>query len=251
MKIKRLYLLGIGLMFTSQFLTSCHDLLEKDPTDSYSETVAWSSESSLDMYVTYLYKPLNGLSNFSSLSLTDGYTDLVKYGNGVPQTWSAHNKILLQQNTITSDNNPMSSWGLYTDIFRENVFLRDAGIYGSKFNEDFLNTRIAEIRFIRAVNYARMIRIFGGVILRDETNGVDSEGEKAKARATEAESWDFVLKDLEFAAKHLPKEWNSKWDGRLTKGAAYAYMCRTALFAKRWDIAITAADEIKSSISMT
>ncbi|WP_347054881.1 RagB/SusD family nutrient uptake outer membrane protein, partial [Bacteroides ovatus] len=110
---------------------------------------------------------------------------------------------------------------------------------------DFLNTRIAEIRFIRAVNYARMIRIFGGVILRDETNGVDSEGEKAKARATEAESWDFVLKDLEFAAKHLPKEWDSKWDGRLTKGAAYAYMCRTALFAKRWDIAITAADEIK------
>ncbi len=245
MKIKRLYLLGIGLMFTSQFLTSCHDLLEKDPTDSYSEAVAWSSESSLDMYVTYLYKSLNGLSNFSSLSLTDGYTDLVKYGNGVPQTWSAHNKILLQQNTITSDNNPMSSWGLYTDIFRENVFLRDAGIYGSKFSEDFLNIRIAEIRFIRAVNYARMIRIFGGVILRDETNGVDSEGQKDKARATEAESWDFVLKDLEFAARHLPKEWDSKWDGRLTKGAAYAYMCRTALFAKRWDVAITAADEIK------
>ena len=245
MKIKRLYLLGIGRMFTSQFLTSCHDLLEKDPTDSYSETVAWSSESSLDMYVTYLYKPLNGLSNFSSLSLTDGYTDLVKYGNGVPQTWSAHNKILLQQNTITSDNNPMSSWGLYTDIFRENVFLRDAGIYGNKFSEDFLNIRIAEIRFIRAVNYARMIRIFGGVILRDETNGVDSEGQKDKARATEAESWDFVLKDLEFAARHLPKEWDSKWDGRLTKGAAYAYMCRTALFAKRWDVAITAADEIK------
>lgn len=245
MKIKRLYLLGIGLMFTSQFLTSCHDLLEKDPTDSYSETVAWSSESSLDMYVTYLYKPLNGLSNFSSLSLTDGYTDLVKYGNGVPQTWSAHNKILLQQNTITSDNNPMSSWGLYTDIFRENVFLRDAGIYGNKFSEDFLNIRIAEIRFIRAVNYARMIRIFGGVILRDETNGVDSEGQKDKARATEAESWDFVLKYLEFAARHLPKEWDSKWDGRLTKGAAYAYMCRTALFAKRWDVAITAADEIK------
>ena len=245
MKIKRLYLLGIGLMFTSQFLTSCHDLLEKDPTDSYSETGAWSSESSLDMYVTYLYKPLNGLSNFSSLSLTDGYTDLVKYGNGVPQTWSAHNKILLQQNTITSDNNPMSSWGLYTDIFRENVFLRDAGIYGNKFSEDFLNIRIAEIRFIRAVNYARMIRIFGGVILRDETNGVDSEGQKDKARATEAESWDFVLKDLEFAARHLPKEWDSKWDGRLTKGAAYAYMCRTALFAKRWDVAITAADEIK------
>ena len=245
MKIKRLYLLGIGLMFMSQFLTSCHDLLEKDPTDSYSEAVAWSSESSLDMYVTYLYKPLNGLSNFSSLSLTDGYTDLVKYGNGVPQTWSAHNKILLQQNTITSDNNPMSSWGLYTDIFRENVFLRDAGIYGNKFSEDFLNIRIAEIRFIRAVNYARMIRIFGGVILRDETNGVDSEGQKDKARATEAESWDFVLKDLEFAARHLPKEWDSKWDGRLTKGAAYAYMCRTALFAKRWDVAITAADEIK------
>ena len=64
MKIKRLYLLGIGLMFTSQFLTSCHDLLEKDPTDSYSETVAWSSESSLDMYVTYLYSLLMAYPTF-------------------------------------------------------------------------------------------------------------------------------------------------------------------------------------------
>lgn len=245
MKIKRFYLLGIGLMFMSQLLTSCHDLLEKNPTDAYSETVAWSSETSVDMYVTSLYQSLKGLSNLGSLSLTDGYTDLVKYGNGVPQTWSAHNKILLQQNTITSDNNPMSSWGLYTDIFKENVFLRDAGIYGSKFSEDFLNARIAEIRFIRAVNYARMIRIFGGVIIRDETNGVDSEAQKIKARSTEEESWDFVLKDLDFAAKRLPKEWDKKWEGRLTKGAAYAYMCRTALFAKRWDVAISAADELK------
>lgn len=245
MKIKSFYLLGIGLMFMSQLLTSCHDLLEKDPTDSYSETVAWSSESSVDMYVTFLYQSLKGLSNISSLSLTDGYTDLVKYGNGVPQTWSAHNKILLQQNTITSDNNPMSSWGLYTDIFKENVFLRDAAIYGTKFSEDFLNIRIAEIRFIRAINYARMIRIFGGVIIRDETNGVDSEGQKAKARATEEESWDFVLRDLDFAAKNLPEDWDTKWEGRLTKGAAYAYMCRSALFAKRWDVAISAANELK------
>ena len=91
--------------------------------------------------------------------------------------------------------------GLYTDIFRENVFLRDAGIYGNKFSEDFLNIRIAEIRFIRAVNYARMIRIFGGVILRDETNGVDSEGQKDKARATEAESWGFCSERFRICGK--------------------------------------------------
>ena len=244
MKLKRLYLLGIGLMFTSQFLTSCHDLLEKDPTDSYSETVAWSSESSLDMYVTYLYKPLNGLSNFSSLSLTDGYTDLVKYGNGVPQTWSAHNKILLQQNTITSDNNPMSSWGLYTDIFRENVFLRDAGIYGNKFSEDFLNIRIAEIRFIRAFIYFRLTNLYGDVPFFDKDITIDESN--SIARTPRATIISFIHQELEDIANALPTRYQLQdaEQVKITKGAVSALQARVYLMDSDWDNVIKYCDNL-------
>jgi hypothetical protein len=236
----------MSVLVAAQPLVSCNDLLDIDPQDKYSETEAWKNESTVDMYVTGLYTSIKSMSNFASLSLTDGYTDLLKYQNGVEQTWSNHNRILLRQNYITADSNPLSSWGLYGDIFKENVFLRDAGTYGSKFGPDFLEARVGEVRFIRAINYFRLIRVFGGVVIRDESEGVDSEAQKDKARASEEESWNFVLADLEYATQKLPETWPAEWNGRLTKGAAYAYLCRAALFAKRWDVAIQAAENLKA-----
>lgn len=227
------------------FSTSCNSILDIDPSSSFSEATAWSSEDAVDLYVTSLYESLKNSTGFATPSLTDGYTDLVKYGNDIAQGYSIHNRVLLQSDFITSSSNPLSSWGLYTEIRKENVFLKDAPSEGAKFGDNFLKVRMAEIRFIRAFNYFRMIRVFGGVVIRDEKNGVDAEAQKDKARATESESWDFVMADLNYAAENLPESWNSDWEGRLTKGAAYALICRGALYAKRWDVAIDAANKIK------
>jgi hypothetical protein len=71
------------------------------------------------------------------------------------------------------------------------------------------------------------------------------EADIHRARATEAESWKFVLDELEWAAKVLPEEWPQRSFGRATKKTAYGLLSRMALFAKQWQIAIDAAEEVK------
>ena len=49
--------------------------------------------------------------------------------------------------------------------------------------------------------------------------------------------------DLSYAAKTLPAKWDNE-AGRITSGAAYAMLSRAMLYAKRWQSAKTAAEEV-------
>jgi hypothetical protein len=53
-----------------------------------------------------------------------------------------------------------------------------------------------------------------------------------------------VADDFDFAAKHLPATWPDGDIGRVTKGAAYAFKSRAMLYAKRWEDAATAAQNV-------
>lgn len=226
--------------------TSCHDDLEIESTTNFSESSTWGSETALELYTTGFYAALRDAAEIYSLNLSDGYSDILKYSFGTSvNSATTHNEILLKKDYVNISNLPLYTWDNYNRIRRQNEFLIAADKYIDKYGEDFLNIRKAEIRFIRAFSYFKMIRVYGGVIIRDETDGVDAENQKDKARATEEESWDFVIKDLQFAAQYLPDEWDDKWFGRTTKGAAYAMLCRCALYAKRWDVAIDAATEVE------
>ena len=63
-----------------------------------------------------------------------------------------------------------------------------------------------------------------------------------KALSTEAEGWDFVWKDLDFASRNLPEKAAAK--GRLDKGVALALITRSMLYAGEYDKVIAAADEL-------
>ena len=52
-----------------------------------------------------------------------------------------------------------------------------------------------------------------------------------------------VESDLSYAAKTLPAKWDNE-AGRITSGAAYAMLSRAMLYAKRWQSAKTAAEEV-------
>lgn len=235
------------IITTVLFNTSCHDILDVDPTTEYSEATIFDSEDNVDLYVTGFYAAIRDASEIKNNSLSDGFSDIVKYTNGVPGI-SSHNEVLLKPDFITVNGSYISAWGNYDRIRRQNEFLVDGRKYGTKFSEEFMNIRYAETRFIRALLYFQLIRTHGGVIIRDDIDGIDGEGQKDKARSSEAECWDFVINDLQYAATNLPKEWTGKWLGRLTKGCAYTMLTRVGLYAKRWDVSIAAAEEMKKLV---
>lgn len=244
------------LIISAAFVALCScSVLDIDPTDRYSAATVWGSEESVDSYVYGFYGFLRESVEFNpSLSeyrndcacFTDAYSDIIK-SSSWDQYGHSYNKALLEESTFTSsDAGPLDCWsgdyGCYNRIRRHNEFLRDAPEYISKFGEDFINARMAEVRFIRAFAYYRLIRVYGGVVLRTSVDGPDQND---KARSSEADSWQQVITDLNYAAEYLPASWDAAYSGRLTKAAAYAMLSRVGLYAGQWDVVIDAAEKCK------
>jgi len=233
-------------VLTISILVSCTNL-DLDATDRVSGTAVWASEETVDSYATGLYAHMLNASELYTNNLTDCYSDILK-STSWDQYNHVYNQALLQVDYFKSINaGSLDKWSNYNRIKRQNEFLLDAPTKGAHLGNDFIKVRIAEARFIRAFAYFEMARVYGGVVIRDENGGLDGRDEKDKARATEAETWDFIIKYLQLAAQDLPLKWPSGQTGRATQAAAYGLLSRCALYAKNWDVAIAAAKSTKSA----
>lgn len=108
---------------------------------------------------------------------------------------------------------------------------------------------IGELKFLRAMYYFRLVRVFGGVPL--STEPISSSADWKKPRATASAIYTQILSDLEDANKGLWKksEYPATDLGRATKGAAQAMLLKTNLYlknyeeAKRWGDSIIISNE--------
>ena len=81
-----------------------------------------------------------------------------------------------------------------------------------------------EARFLRAYFYYTLLKQYGPVpVVPDEGQDISLDyNELAIPRASMDECVDFIVTDLERAARILPTEYASTWIGRATRGAALA-----------------------------
>lgn len=242
--MKKIFLYLATALSAMAFSNSCSDVLDIDPSDRFSPAGIWGDKEALDKYVIGFYgliKEKNEVYNASYF--TDAYSDIMK-SSSWDQYNHSYNYALLQETYFTADDaRSLSCWtgdsGCYNRIRRHNEFLRDAPKYFSTLGENFITYRMAEVRFVRGFAYYLLIRIYGGVVIRTE---VDGPKENDKPRATEEESWQQAIDDMTFAAENLPEAWDDNNRGRVTKAAAYGMLSRFALYAKKWDLAVEAAD---------
>jgi hypothetical protein len=159
-----------------------------------------------------------------------------------------HNRMALMPNYLFPSNMEfLSPWSLtYSAIKQLNEFIIDAGKYGGNIDPKDLKVRIAEVRFLRALMYHKLIVRHGGVVLRVDNEKLDGPNEKNKARATTSDSWNWVITELNDLASQLPEVWDNNSTGRITQGAAYGLIARSALYAERWDDAIEAAKKVEA-----
>lgn len=130
-------------------------------------------------------------------------------------------------------------------------------------NIDLLNKRIAEAKFLRALNHFYLTIVYGEVPLVDHVLG---PSEYQMGRANIKDIFALVEKDCKEAIEVLPERggWNGD-DGRATKGAAQALLARVLLYEssyakyyagqdarfsrceERWAEALSAAEQVINS----
>jgi hypothetical protein len=107
-----------------------------------------------------------------------------------------------------------------------------------------------EAFFFRAYCYFGLVKIYGQVPLINFYFTKASDGIKPKA--TIAEIYDQIDKDLDSASTYLPINWNdasgnSTYPGRLTSGAAKTLWAQTYLFRSNWSRVVDLCNQVIAS----
>ena len=223
---------------------SCTDLLDMTPTNLVSDKTMWEKTETAEWAVNSLYTYVYSvMANQSVVGLTESLTDMMKYGSYnynslafVPSEFAYGEDHTIKATYV---NAYMGYWGTrYSQITKINEAYSNLKKYGKMSDTDKIRLE-AEIRFMRAYVYFDLVKRYKEVIIYDENMDAIV---KNKALSTEEKAWDFIQADFDFAADKLPVKEDAK--GRLDKGAAYAMLTRTMLYAKRYDAVISASEAI-------
>lgn len=234
--------LGAALLLA----TACSDdFLNRKPYGSTTKDDLGFSEDDLYMgliYDTYGHLRSYDLSALPYVAVTNVTSDDADKGS-TPS--DAPDVGQLDAFTFNAGNGLIAGWykSNFTGVSKVNEaldFLQSAS------QNDSVKVMTAESRFMRGLFYFNLVRSFGGMPIIDHKL---AQNEKAPARSSLAQTYDFIRQDLEFAISILPgkREAGAKWYGRGTRDAAKAYLAKAYLYQKNWGEAYRLTSEIIAS----
>lgn len=206
----KIFLIIIGLVaFSNQ---SCEKFLEEDLVSDVSASSYYTTAAGFEdavratyAYSKFLYGPERGFT--LTVFGTDTYT------NGADGGRKALNRY---------DGGLNADQSYFRDFWQrsyQGINQANAVINRSKdlaIDADLLNSRIAEVRFLRGLYYYILVRQFGDCHLTlEETEGVEIEANRTSQSEIYSQA---IVPDLEFAIANLPDEQDEY--GRATKPAA-------------------------------
>lgn len=200
-------------------LGACDSALVTDPTASIDAETAITNARGVELALRGAYRSLQG-EDRERLAMPDMYADNLDFTG----TFQSDREYSLR-NVTTANGEVLGLWTVsYQGIDRANNVL--AGISKAADLSGALASQYkGEALFVRAVHYESMVRWFGGVpLVLTPSAGVGEES--LVARATQAEVYAQIVKDLEEASTLLPA---GKRQGLATKGAADALLARAYL----------------------
>lgn len=222
MNIKYFTRIGLVLLLAGS-VTGCKKM-DLAPSDRFTELNFWQSDENVNNSLNNVYNRFynsgyifynEALSDnaFTRLGISAGLPDVITSGNFTP--------------TLARFSSEWSYY--YTGIKAANVFLENID----------KNTTLApatrermkgEARFIRAFHHFRLMNWWGDIPLLK--NDITPDEAKTIGRTNKAEVLQFILSELDEAAKVLPtKDQYATADrGRITKGAAKALKARVLLY---------------------
>ncbi len=229
--MRRIYIFIIVLAFS----TSCKkSFLELAPKDSYTDETFYKTEAQFKNAVIAAYAPLR------DVLLNDYFTSEMHSDNTVYQPIPSNRGTAYVERENISDfrNNSTNAYVAatwqhsYTGISRCNIVierLKTAGLSAAATaNID------GQAKFLRALNYFKLVRLFGGVplFLTEVTKAEDA----FLPKSTESQVYAQIVADASDAIKELanPVFTGNKQTGEANKGSATMLLAEVYAVQKKW-----------------
>ncbi len=212
-------------------LSGCYDPFDLTRNDIISDQIVFDNPSLADAFLFDLYdraqfhiKSGNGNLNMGLISSYGGESRNYGVSWQIPYT-----------QVIDVDYNESGLQGKILDYYDYSL-VRECNQMITKLpqsnslTQDFIESRVAEARFIRAHVYFEMVKRFGGVPLITDVIPIQgSYDEIYRERNSEKEIYDFISKEMDEISEVLPPF--PIEDGRITKWVALALKSRAMLYA--------------------
>ncbi|WP_082026572.1 RagB/SusD family nutrient uptake outer membrane protein [Flammeovirga sp. OC4] len=218
--MKNLIRINIGLLIAFT-LFGCQNWFDIENKNTIEEREFWQNEQEAFMGLMAAY---GGLQNHGSMGGNSAAQMPTRSDIGRPSIWNDQyvelSKLLINDNTGIVK----LKWAdLYTTIFRTNQVL-DRVPEIVEISEESRALFLAEAHFIRGICYYWLYSTYnnGSIILH--TTVAQSKEEIAKPLSPKEDVLALILSDLTYAQERLPENWEEKYKGRATWGAATAFL---------------------------
>jgi hypothetical protein len=235
----------IIFLLTATIFLSCNKQLEENPNSVIVSSQFYQTSSDAVAAVNAIYNTLNSdpLGDFPMYGrqlnlLTDNASDNQNFS---PSNTNPDVRALSTVTYVSVNGRILKNWQQqYFGINRANIAIDNiAAIPATQFQNPALQTRlINEAKFIRALLYFNLVRLFGDVplILHNPTS-VDVSTLKV-ARTPKDSVYAQIIQDLTDASG-LPATYTGADIGRVTSGAAHTLLTKVYVTLKQWTLAQT------------
>ena len=186
----------ICLFIVALVVTSCEDVLDKQPLDMITDAVVWNDPVLIDAFLTMQYNLTTVMVNESptyvndwgSPSPVDGKWDIYgsEHGGGFltinqiadesKPVWDIYSNAPVNKAGGLTINGGFLEWWTYPYYIIRNLNQFIERVPNSPVDANLVKQRIAEARFLRAFNYFSMVKRYGGVpLITKEQNLNDPE----------------------------------------------------------------------------
>ena len=198
--------------------SSCTSVLDKEDLSSISEDKVWVDKTLTTAFLNALYVSIPSWDT----AVADATDEATGGGNWTQGTTTPDNM------SDTKDSAPTWYWP-YSDIRNCNIFIQNAqNPEVCTIDRELADRLTYEARFIRAYLYFEMVKRYGGVPLI--TIPQEMTDDLYVKRNSTKECFDFIIDELKACAEGLPDSYSAEDLGRVTKGAAKAFLGRVFLF---------------------
>jgi starch-binding outer membrane protein, SusD/RagB family len=230
-KMKKILIIWITLV--SMLATSCSkNFIELSPEDSYTDETFYKTEQQFRSAVVAAYAPLR------DVLVNDYFTSEMHSDNTVYQPIPSNRgtSIVERENisdfTNTSTNSYVAAtWQhSYTGISRSNIII--SRLASADIAEAAKRNIDGQAKFLRALNYFKLVRLYGGVplFLKEVTTAEDA----FKPRATAEDVYNQIVADATDAVAELDAPAKFPQTGEATKGAATMLLAEVYMQQKKW-----------------
>lgn len=218
MKRYFLSLLSVAVLLTG--LAGCKKDLQENPRTFISPENFFNNPESYELAVKGVYTDISGFYEANAMMMREMFSDICAppssaFEQALPTYRNAHEPFFY---------NVREMWSTAYSIIKSANFilskLPDAPLDDAK-----KRALMGESRFLRGFAYFQLVQFFGDVPLRKMP--VENFSDVTLARSSQAEVYDFILEDLNYAEANLPDA--APQTGRVYKLAATALLAKVYL----------------------